>query len=84
MFHKTEDSFSDSNGKNCYLFTDMSKEIKCFLYANVAFQPTAVHYSVIILVNTVHVCQQRLSEVIKYKEIGRYVLLPNRAITAAK
>jgi len=31
MFCTTEDSFSDSNGKNCYLFAAMSKEIKCFL-----------------------------------------------------
>lgn len=36
-------------------------------YADIASQPTSVHYFVIMLVNMVHVCEQRLSELIKYK-----------------
>lgn len=57
------------------------KRLNAF-YADVASQPTATHYSVIILVNTVHVCKQWLSELIEYKEIGCYILLLNSAITA--
>lgn len=57
------------------------KRLNAF-YADVASQPTTAHYSVIVLVNTVHVYKQWLSEPIKYKEIRCHVLLLNSVITA--
>lgn len=57
------------------------KRLNAF-YADVASEPTAAHYCVTILVNTIPVCKQWLSELTKYKEIGCYVLLLNSAITA--
>lgn len=64
MFHTAEDSFSDSNGKNCHLFANMSKETKHF-YADPASPPKAVHYSVTIMASMVHVCKQWASGLIK-------------------
>lgn len=43
MFHAAEDSFSGSNGKNCHLFADMSKEIKHFLgWCSISFKSSAL------------------------------------------
>lgn len=57
------------------------KRLNAF-YADVASQPTTAHYSVIVLVSTVHVYKQRLSKLIKYKEIRCYVLLLKSVFTA--
>lgn len=45
MFRAAQDSSSDSNGKNCHLFADMSKEIKPFLrWCSISSKSSALFY----------------------------------------